>query len=64
MKIMLEAAKAAKTEIARLTTQQKNDALNAMTDALHEIFGARTDFEFITRSDMKKIISHSKKRFT
>ena len=34
MKIMLEAAKAAKTEIARLTTQQKNAALNAMADAL------------------------------
>ena len=34
MKTMLEAAKAAKTEIARLTTQQKNDALNAMADAL------------------------------
>ena len=34
MKTMLEAAKAAKAEIARLTTQQKNDALNAMADAL------------------------------
>ncbi len=34
MKTMLEAAKAAKTSIARLTTQQKNDALNAMADAL------------------------------
>ena len=34
MKIMLEAAKAAKTEIARLTTEQKNAALNAMADAL------------------------------
>ncbi len=34
MKMMLEAAKAAKTEIARLTTEQKNAALNAMADAL------------------------------
>ena len=36
MKTMLEAAKAAKTEIARLTTEQKNAALNAMADALVE----------------------------
>jgi len=34
MKTMLTAAKAAKPEIARLTTQQKNEALNAMADAL------------------------------
>ena len=34
MKTMLEAAKAAKTEIARLTSDQKNAALNAMADAL------------------------------
>ena len=34
MKQMLEAAKAAKTEITRLTTDQKNAALNAMADAL------------------------------
>ena len=34
MKTMLEAAKAAKAEINRLTTQQKNAALNAMADAL------------------------------
>ena len=34
MKMMLENAKAAKTEIARLTSEQKNDALNAMADAL------------------------------
>ena len=34
MKTMLEAAKAAKTEITRLTTDQKNAALNAMADAL------------------------------
>ena len=34
MKIMLEAAKAAKTEITGLTTDQKNAALNAMADAL------------------------------
>lgn len=33
---MLEAAKAAKAEIAALTTQQKNNALNAMADALIE----------------------------
>ena len=34
MKTMLEHAKAAKTEIARLTTEQKNAALHAMADAL------------------------------
>ena len=34
MKTMLEAAKAAKTEIAGLTTEQKNAALNAMAEAL------------------------------
>ena len=34
MKTMLEAAKAAKTEIARLTSEQKNAALHAMADAL------------------------------
>ncbi len=34
MKTMLEAAKAAKSEITRLTTEQKNAALNAMADAL------------------------------
>ena len=34
MKTMLEKAKAAKTEIARLTTGQKNAALHAMADAL------------------------------
>ena len=34
MKTMLEAARAAKTEIARLTTEQKNAALHAMADAL------------------------------
>lgn len=34
MKQMLEAAKAAKSEIARLTTEEKNAALNAMADAL------------------------------
>ena len=34
MKTMLEAAKAAKAEVTRLTTQQKNAALHAMADAL------------------------------
>ena len=34
MKTMLEAAKAAKAEVTRLTTEQKNAALNAMADAL------------------------------
>ena len=34
MKTMLTAAKAAKTEIACLTTEQKNAALYAMADAL------------------------------
>ena len=36
MKAMLEAAKAAKFEIARLSSEQKNAALNAMADALLE----------------------------
>ena len=36
MKAMLEAAKAAKTEITRLTPEQKNAALLAMADALIE----------------------------
>ena len=36
MKTMLENAKAAKTEIARLSSDQKNAALNAMADALIE----------------------------
>ena len=36
MKTMLENAKAAKTEIARLNSEQKNAALNAMADALVE----------------------------
>ena len=36
MKTMLENAKAAKTEIARLTSEEKNAALNAMADALIE----------------------------
>ena len=36
MKTMLENAKAAKTEIARLTSEEKNAALNAMADALLE----------------------------
>ena len=40
MKTMLEAAKAAKTEIARLTTQQKNAALLACADALLACEGA------------------------
>ncbi len=34
MKTMLEAAKAAKAEVTRLTSAQKNAALNAMADAL------------------------------
>ena len=34
MKTMLEAAKAAKAEVTRLTTEQKNAALHAMADAL------------------------------
>ncbi len=34
MKTMLEAAKAAKAQITRLTSEQKNAALNAMADAL------------------------------
>ena len=36
MKTMLQAAKAAKTQIACLSTEQKNAALNAMADALIE----------------------------
>ena len=40
MKTMLEAARAAKSEIARLTEDQKNACLNAMADALLENEGA------------------------
>ncbi len=39
MKAMLTAAKVAKPEVSRLTTRQKNDALNAMADALLENTG-------------------------
>ena len=41
MKTMLEAAKAAKTEITRLTTQQKNAALNAMATFAGQNVGAK-----------------------
>ena len=34
MKTMLENAKAAKAQVAKLTTQEKNNALLAMADAL------------------------------
>ena len=34
------------------------------TDLLHDIFGIRTDFQIIPFSDMKKIISYSKKDLT
>ena len=34
MQTMLENARAAKATVSRLTTQEKNDALNAMADAL------------------------------
>ncbi len=39
MKAMLTAARAAKPEVSRLTTRQKNNALNAMADALLENTG-------------------------
>ena len=32
-----------------------------ITDVLHTVFGARTDYQITTFWDMKKIISHSKK---
>lgn len=34
---------------------------NDLTDDLHKVFGDRTDYQFTTFGDMKKIISHSKK---
>ena len=43
MKTMLENARAAKTEIARLTSDQKNAALNAMADALNACDAASWD---------------------
>jgi hypothetical protein len=33
-----------------------------ITDALHEVFGFRTDFEIITNRDMKKIFKKTKLR--
>lgn len=33
----------------------------ALTDKLHDIFGFRTDFEFISKSSMRSIISETKK---
>ena len=33
-----------------------------LTDALHEAFGFRTDYEIIKKADMRKIISSTKKR--
>ena len=35
-----------------------------ITDVLHTVFGARTDYQITTFGDMKKIISHSKKFFS
>ena len=35
---------------------------NDFTDSLHDAFGFRTDYEIITRSDMKKILSLTKKK--
>ena len=43
MKTMLENAKAAKAQVAKLTTQEKNQALLAMADALLSNMGARLD---------------------
>jgi transposase len=34
---------------------------NELTDALHEVFGFRTDWEVITQKEMKKILQESKK---
>ena len=33
-----------------------------LTDALHERFGFRTDYQLITHSEMKKIIKATKKK--
>jgi hypothetical protein len=33
-----------------------------ITDKLHETFGFRTDYHIVTKENMKKIISTSKKR--
>ena len=32
-----------------------------LTDALHEVFGFRTDYEILTPAQMKKIYKHTKK---
>ena len=34
---------------------------NCLTDDIHKVFGIRTDYQFITFGNMKKIISYSKK---
>jgi len=45
-----------KTQEGFLPAYTRND----LTDDLHKIFGRRTDYQFTTFGDMKKIISHSK----
>ena len=53
----LKAIKFYKAQEGYLPAFTRND----LTDELHEVFGERTDYQFTTFGDMKKIISHSKK---
>ena len=53
----LKAIKFYKAQEGYLPAYTRND----LTDELHEVFGERTDYQFTTFGDMKKIISHSKK---
>ena len=39
-----------------------NYTRNDLTDKLHETFGFRTDYNIVTKGQMKKIIAESKKR--
>ena len=57
MKEMLEAARAAKGEIAGLTTEQKNAALNAMADALIARQDAILDANALDMASAKEHIS-------
>ena len=57
MKEMLEAAKAAKGEVAGLTTEQKNAALNAMADALLARQDAILDANALDMASAKEHIS-------
>ena len=55
----LKSIKFFKSEEGYLPAYTRSD----ITDDIHSVFGARTDYQITTFGDMKKIISHSKKSF-